>query len=153
MAKNRVIVTAGKAIKKEKILLGTHSNPGEIMMNVVDDAQIKVQNATTNVRPMPLQIVDYGSTNGMAGPLNAQHTEYVGDVYQAGDQIPLLTPYSGSIVNILGAVNTAYNMGDLVTPNGIGQMIVTADPAEAFGMVMEDVPAQAINQYVLVEVF
>lgn len=154
MAENRVILTAGKAIKKEKKnTLTNHTNPGEIVMNVLESGQLMVDNATADTKPNPLMIVDYTSVNGMSSPwANVRRDVWLDDVYQPGDQVPVLFPYKGSEVNVLLGVGESVSIGEYLTPNGLGQLKATANIEAAVGIALEDVEATDINMYVKMEV-
>lgn len=154
MAKNRVILTAGRATKKEKRnTLTNHANPGEIVMNVLEDGELRVDNATADEKPPILQIVDYTSANGLDSPwTNLDRTVWKDDIYKPGDQIPLLYPWPGAEVNVLLGIGVAVSKGDYLTPNGVGQLKVTTDVTTAVGQALEDVDAETYNTYVKMEV-
>lgn len=99
MAKNFPIVTAGKALKKEKEAAATLKVASFVSYNSAGN--IVTAPAGTAI---PI-IVDYSSGDGMGGK-----------TYVSGDQVPVLFPEFGTEVNVLidSAVTGIINKGDKI---------------------------------------
>lgn len=151
MAKNRVIITAGDAIKKELTLISGTATAATFVMPAAGG----VAPATANYVGQ-IGVVDFSSIDGMNagfdGSLMKSGNIAQQDLitYEAGDQIPILYPTNGCIINVY-AVAAAYADGDLIGVGAGGAAAVVTDAATAFGVCRETVTLSAADK-ILVEV-
>lgn len=137
MAKNIVILTAGEAIKREARLMSGTSQPGMFVVPTADaDKDILTDKSTGSVivnadgTSPQIAVVDLTSANGMAWDIT----------YATGDQIPILYPTNGCIINVLTQSDAAIAYGANMTitagyaaagdSNVIGVAAESFDPAD-----------------------
>ena len=131
MAKNKVIVTAGEALKKEGALATGQSNirPGSFVD--FGTGGYAIAGATTK----EVAIVDYTSVDGM---------DFGVTKYNAGDQIPVVYPETGAEVNVLvdttGAVNILKGE-QIIISNGKALNVNPATGGNIIGKAKEAVEA------------
>lgn len=153
MGMNRVIHTAGLPVNKKEKETTVVTNPGEVLMNVVDNGEIKLVNATADEVPRPLMIVDYGSTDGMDSPWSDLYRNgWERDIYKVGDQVPHIYPLPGDEVMVMADTNTTWAVGTLVGCNGDGQVKPVTDADTAIGICLEDLVVTDVNQQIKMEV-
>ena len=144
MAKNKVIVTAGEALKKEgKLAVGQVALPGTFVSYGVNG----YSPANANVKE--IAIVDYSSVNGM----DIDDTVYIEE-----DQLPVLYPEAGAEVNVLidGTNAETFNDGELVaiSNNGMAKPFVDIEGGTVIGRAKETISNDAgATGKVKVEVF
>lgn len=153
MAKNNVIVTGGfQFTVTEHVRAATHTNPGECVQlgkaNINGVDEVAAVNAAVD-SILGFGVVDFPSTAGLGGAFaDINKTEWAGDVYEPGDQIPVIWCTNGTEVNTIGAINTTFAKGDLIAHNGTGQVVVASGEETAIGICLEDIEIGATNAYV-----
>lgn len=153
MGMNRVIVTAGQPCDKKEKTTDVVTNPGEVLMNVVNGGEIHVTNATASAIPKPLQIVDYSSQYGLNSPWkDVNREDWDRDQYVAGDQIPLVYPRPGCEVMVMAQTNTTWAVGTYVACAGDGQVMPGTDETDSIGICLEDLTVTTVNQMIKMEV-
>lgn len=153
MGTNRQTITAGDYYSKYELETTVITNPGEVLMNTVDDGEVKLTNATADAIPYPIKVVDYTSVDGMDSPWrNIARTDWERDIYAVGDQVPYIVPYRGMHVMVMADTGTTWQVGDYVACNGDGQVKVGTGPEDSFAICLEDLEVTTINQHIKVEV-
>lgn len=135
MAKNKVILTAGECIKREGRLMSGNSAPGLFVMpaenadrNELTDKSTAAFAPTTAGYVRQIAIADLSSLNGMDW----------NDTYVAGDQIPVLYPTNGCIVNVRCAATSAIAMGANVAVDATGAIVAATGEEDAIGIANEN---------------
>lgn len=135
MAKNKVILTAGEAIKREGRLMSGTSAPGLFVMpaenadkDILTDKSTAAYAPTTAGYVRQIAVVDLSSKNGMDW----------NDTFVEGDQIPVIYPTNGCIVNVRCASDAAIAMGANVAVDATGAIVAATGDADAIGIANEN---------------
>jgi hypothetical protein len=129
MAANRPILTAGDALKKEKVLTGS-----AIPATFASASGAGVETAAADYVEQ-VAVFDYTGANGV----DFDHTAYA-----EGDQVPVLYPTNGCEINVaLDPASGAVTAGDYLGAGAGGKAVKVVDVTTALGVALENAAAGA----------
>lgn len=150
MAANRVILTAGEAIKREARLMSGTTRAGLFVMPAANPGWTEADKSTGAVAPATAGYRDQIAITDLSS-LNALSWD---DVANPGDQIAILYPTNGCIVNVLldASASGTIAKGSKVAI-GAGGGIVAGGDSDFIGVANETiVVAEANPRRIKVEV-
>ena len=140
MANNKVILTAGEAIKKEGLVAESQTIlGGTFVANGVGG-----YSANAGTLANEIAIADYSSLTGMDPDASA---------YVAGDQFPILYPCAGSEVNVVANAGTFIKGQNVIISSGKASPLNRVAGGVSIGKVVEDIVIPGTGGKVKVEIF
>lgn len=137
MAKTKVILVAGEALKKEKNFGGTTGVPGQLVANSAGEVVLAAASYADNI-----MVLDLSSANGFD----------IDGTYGEDSQVPVLYPTNGCVLNVVMDSGAAtITKGDKLYWTGTGVKKVAASEPALF-VAAETKTYAATDKRILVEV-